>query len=749
MAPKPPQQPTRKFKGHIEDEKSPKDIVANVIEQRKASMRYFNENYYTEFAEIYRNINARTKPYRYYDRKTDETKEDNSGRTNVCVPDHFVMLRRGTARLTRNPPNLRVRGGPDSDAGDKLREKTSAKLMFNWDRAESQKEFKKIVSWAYGMGWGVGKNYYDEVPVLRRLRKLTTTLQPQDFKQLAKSKDPQIAKAVQQFGPRLLDPTPLNPDEMSQMVATLGDDVSLPKETIKYKGPVLAGVFNGDVFPEPGFRSLNESGYIIENSQRDAEWLEYWLSQTTIDPETGEEKPVFDEKACDSVMKKAGQRTYLDEQELSLRRRMREEIEIADPITAGKPIKAPKKRFMCDERHTFINGHLAIDFIGEESDYLGRLWYPWDTYGRYQYSEMVLIPDWLGGIGMSTLRVTRFLMMLRNTRLNQTTDFINNKLLPLVLRLRGGDQTAYDLVRTDFARIVDVDNLNEMKPWQDPIFPSEAWQDQAQYGQQMQSTDPSISDYAPGTSDNPQAGKFATTAALQAKASDSVTADTLDQVNMFIRDSVELQLWMDQQAMDEDVDVPRKYFERIEAVSLRTQGAQARYIKVSPMDIQEDYEILPEAGSTLASDDQFRVGALQQFLVLGERHPDIVNIRNVITKLAQATPGVNPEDVILPPPPPQPPVPPVKMSITVSIPWDKLEPDVKAAILQHEALPTEMTHVEGVGKLLGKVREAADNASELERPVEYESPAQGRPNGSGAASRPGRTAKPTTGKRPQ
>ena len=58
----------------------------------------------------------------------------------------------------------------------------------------------------------------------------------------------------------------------------------------------------------------------------------------------------------------------------------------------------------------------AIDFVAEESVYLGRLWYPWETYGRYTFSEMILIPDLLEGIGMSTLRVTRFLMMeLRKT----------------------------------------------------------------------------------------------------------------------------------------------------------------------------------------------------------------------------------------------------------------------------------------------------------------------------------------------
>src|ERR1700688_4609956 len=100
----------------INEEVKPDQIVADTIEQRKASLRYFNENFYTEWAEIYRNLNGRTKPLKKLDAKSGEWVDDKD-HTNVCTPDHFVMQRRGTARLTRNPPNLRVRGGPDSPQG--------------------------------------------------------------------------------------------------------------------------------------------------------------------------------------------------------------------------------------------------------------------------------------------------------------------------------------------------------------------------------------------------------------------------------------------------------------------------------------------------------------------------------------------------------------------------------------------------------------------------------------------------------
>lgn len=714
----------------------PAELVEQIIEQRKASLRYFNSNFYGDMAELYRNIHARTVPHRHGHRADgeDSSREHrDDGRTNVCVPDHFVMLRRGTARLTRNPPNLRVRGGPDDTEGQAKRDKTSAHLMFQWDRSESQKSFKRIVNFAYGLGWGIGKVYYDEVSVVRRLRRLTTSLQPKDFQNLANSRNPQVAGLINKFGDRLKDQTPFQPEEIAMMIQEMGDQVQLDQSSIRYRGPVLASPFVGDVFPEAGFPSLHESSFVIENSLRDMDWLKYWTKQVSINPMTGEEKPVMDAKACQNVLDSAGDRQYVDQEEMSLRRLMREEIEIADPQTAGKPIRSPRKRVMIDERHTIVQGHLCVDFIGEEKGYLGRLWYPWETYGKYTYCEMVLIPDWLGGFGMSTLGVTRFLLKLRNTRLNQTTDFINNKLLPMFKARTGTDLTSYDLARTGWGRFVFLDNMGDIEgAIQDPVFPAEAWQDQMQYARDMQQVDPSTVDYSPGSEDVPSPGKFATTAKLADKAADSVTADTLDQVGVFIRDVVDLELAMNQQAMEEPEEVPKEYFQRIEAESINNEQGNARIIKVDPMDYQEVYEVLPEQGSTLAADDEFRVGGLQQLFALGERHPDIFNLRSLATSLVRATPGVNAEDVILPPPPPQPPVPPVKMNISLSVKWEQLPPDVQAAILQHEGLPTDLTHVEGVGKMIGKMSEAADAASNLEAPVDHTPvpPEMPKPNGS-------------------
>src|SRR5690242_1647412 len=82
------------------------DNASEIMEQRRASERYFMNNYYQEWAEIYRNMKARVEPLV---RKNDKGEEvEDTSRSNICLPDHHIMVRRGTARLTRNSPNLRL-----------------------------------------------------------------------------------------------------------------------------------------------------------------------------------------------------------------------------------------------------------------------------------------------------------------------------------------------------------------------------------------------------------------------------------------------------------------------------------------------------------------------------------------------------------------------------------------------------------------------------------------------------------------
>jgi len=684
------------------------DVASEVLEQRKTSERYMQANYYDEWAEIYRNLKARVKPIMVKDKNGDMV-EDKS-RSNICLPDHFVMLRHGVARLTRNPPNLRLRG-ENPDAADKA----AVLLMWQWDRSESQKAFRKIIACGKAFGWGIGKSFYDKIQVTRRFRKIIEKMTPEELAQLTEG----MGTEDQQTGQ-----APMGDAMVAQLIAKYGPAAEIKKQITKYEGCTLNYVFCGDIFGEPGFRSMNESGYWIENAIRDDQWLEYWVEQESTNPETGETTPVITREMADKLLAISGDRQFIDAKSINLRRQMREAVDIDDPSTAGKPLKSPRKRFMIDERHTIVDGRLCVDFVGEENLHMGRLWYPWDTYGKYTYSEYVPIPDMIEGIGDSTLRISRYLLQLRNARVNQTTDFINNKLLPLLKLQENEALTDEQLIRTAWARVIKLKNLNSLEFQNDPPFPAEAFQDQAQFTREMQQVEPGMNDFQPGSETTPQSGKLATTAILQKQGADAILADELNNQGQFVRDTCELWMWMDQQAMEDNVTIDAEQSPRlaknIEALSANTEGGNPKIIEIDPMDIQEEFEILPEEGSTLAQDDSYRTQKLQEGFQAAAANPDVFNKRTFAAALLKTIPGISPEEGLAPPP--STPPPPVKIGFNVTAKFEELSADVQTAILGAVGLPTEGTGI------MGTVKHTADAVEHIARAgnaaAELNSPAQ-------------------------
>lgn len=683
------------------------DVVAEVNEQLTASLDWYADNYYGELAEIYRNLKCRTVAI------TDEKGNEIKDRTNVCLPDHAVMVRRGTARLTQNPPNLKVRGGESQEQRDKV----SHVLMFQWDRSRQQRVFRQVVHQAKAFGWSVDKTYWDSVRVVRKLRRYTEKISREELLGLLRQSGMPEEEIGQRVG--LQGPEQLSEGELMFAMSEFGDEVSLGVPTLKYEGPVGERIFIGDIFPEPGFQSLHKSAYVIEEGFWDENRLRYWTKQKTTNPETGEETPVFDEAQVEELLKAGGRSK---DSSASGKRRLREQLR--ESIKQTEPQVEPRltgPRFSVRERHQFTKGgHYRVDWVGEEKVHLGTWWCPFDTYGRYIYNELVLWPDLLGGIGDSVTRVTRFLMQLRNTRANQTTDFINNKLRPGFTERDTADITAESFVRYAWGWTLRVKDHSDLQPFQDHPFPAEAFSDQAQYVREMQQVDGNAADFASGTPTVPQAGKLATSLLLQQKATDVVTADELRQVDEYLRDVLELRLAMTQQMMQEPVDIETgaKVEETIEAVSIRNEG-QPAVIKVDPMEIQEDFEIMPETGSTLAQDDEFKRAAREKFYTLAMSNPALFNIRRAAELLVETIPGLSKEEALNPPPDPnKPPSLFAKgISATLSMKPQDLPADVLEELLGRAKLPTAGLKAKRLLELPKKVAEAAEAIDELNQPV--------------------------------
>src|SRR3990172_512925 len=192
---------------------TPADIAAEVKEQRDASQRWMNQNYWSEMSEVYKNYKCRISP------NVNAQGKEITDQSNICLPDHFVMVRRGVARLTANPPSLRVRGGQDQGQRDKV----SAMLMTQWDRSGEQRNLRRNVLSAKLFGWAVNKTWYDRIEVNRRLRV--------PLEQLP------LSRVMQEMGAA--------PEEIQQaMEARGGQDEMTPDEALEAKAELGASLFD-------------------------------------------------------------------------------------------------------------------------------------------------------------------------------------------------------------------------------------------------------------------------------------------------------------------------------------------------------------------------------------------------------------------------------------------------------------------------------------------------------------------------
>src|SRR5712692_5450679 len=100
--------------------RKPTSAVADIIDRRNESRRYMQINYWDQWEDIYRASKCRTKPIMVIDKSGNEV-EDKT-RTNVAMPELSLVVRRKTARLTSNPPqiNYTVAEGGDSGLAERL-----------------------------------------------------------------------------------------------------------------------------------------------------------------------------------------------------------------------------------------------------------------------------------------------------------------------------------------------------------------------------------------------------------------------------------------------------------------------------------------------------------------------------------------------------------------------------------------------------------------------------------------------------
>lgn len=686
--------------------------VSDILDRRNESRRYMQINYWDQFEDVYRASKCRTKPIMVKDKSGTEV-EDKT-RTNVAMPELSLIIRRKTARLTANPPqiNYSCPQGGNTDLADRL----TAWSYYQFDRSGEAQEHRRTVQGAQTFGWSVSKLFWDTVEVEKKFFQNPTTRT--GLMRLQGAPDDEIADAVKEGGEELGD------DEKAQAIAKYGNSAQAPVRIKQFEGPVTKSVFIGDFSMEPGCARLNESGWAIENYWESDVWLKKMGAKTYFDQD-GAEQPVFDPKAIEELVAMPSWQPVYQQQPFDLRSRLRTTaLGQTLPLWPTKLLRG--KRYDILECHTKDkDGQFWIEWVGNEKVALGKMPYPWDLYGKYCYTELVPMFDLLSAYGDSSPLLLRHLWLLHNAIVGSRRDLVANLLRPLMKMKNGADLPDEQIDRALF-RIIQMRNPDDIQPMMDPLQAGPAIQaateEESQNMRMMALAEPNLSNVETGTDSNPQAGKTATTAVLAAKSADALTQFEIDSLNWYLKELGEKKLAMLQQTEPDQGDdgqykaiqVGDKYVAKVEGLSERY--GKAASVNIQFMELQQEIQVEPAAMSMLSVDDDIRRQAAQALVAMASSMPNIVDPYYTAKFYASTIRGIDADKAVPPPKPPTPPPP--KVSVTVAIKLPELPPGIQEQIFQ--AMGAQVTpevdqelQINHTLQGIAKLSAAADHADNL------------------------------------
>src|SRR6185312_15850887 len=439
--------------------------VAEVLDRRNESRRYMQLNYWDEWEDVYRSSKCLAKKILVTD-KAGNTVEDTS-RTNVCMPETSLTIRRNTARLTANPPQINYTSPSDNQD---LSLRLTAWAYQQFDKSGEARQHRMMVQTGETFGFAASKLWWDSIDVQRVFQKRFMARNGSGVAyrdragvmKLQGAPDDEIEQAVNEKG------ADLNDQEVAQAMLKLGDTVQVPSTISAYEGPFSKNIFIGDLFIEPGCLLLDESGWVVEDYWETELWLKKMLKKKYEDPETQQEKPVFDPKAVQQLYDMGSWNPNMGTQQpYDLKTRFRTAV-LNQQVPLFPINLLPGKRFDILEQHSRDeNGIMWIKWIGNEKILLGQMPYPWNLYGKYVYTEFVPLPDIISAIGDSTPRLHRFLQALLNSTVGARKDLVNQLLRPLIMMV-GNEDIPDEVLERKLYRLLQVRNLNNFKAFNEP-----------------------------------------------------------------------------------------------------------------------------------------------------------------------------------------------------------------------------------------------------------------------------------------
>ena len=728
--------------------------VSDSYERRAASRRWMSDNYWDAFQEVYRFYKNKTsgkwgsesgRGRGGFRRERGRGRDSGEKKTNICMPDTWIAGRKKTSRMAARPPNFNVRTGKIPEiiqamraaqnlpplSSEQLSAWLGAWLRMQWDRGGEQPIQRRHILQSQLFGLSIKTHWWDKLQKTTKFRYATDILMKE--RGIIEDDDGTLRIATQDEKEAGLS-SPIeafSPEDRAEVMLGAGNEYTDESKLTMWEGPVSQFVFIGDFYPEPEFETLHSAAWITHDDFKNIEWLAYWNRKKYVDPDSGEERPVFARKAVEDLIE-MGSWDLSRSRDDEFKQYLRDVMFQTRPQFSARLI--PGKRFLVSAEHTFRDGVAWIRWIGNERILLGEMPYPFDLYGHYAFSALTPIPDLLYGIGDSPLIMMRALQKLRNVTASQTTDELVNR-MKLTLLVREQADLPAEVLDREFMRLIRVKNLNDFKFLDLPPLPAEAAGQMQWLAAAISQLEPAINDGGIRNPGSPDPARVPATTQLLAKASlDSLSSDEMSQLDLSLGEEAELKLYMLQQSMWDKLEIPEEYFTT--GASLRAGGsndAGPRIVQVGPLDLQADFHCYAESYSTLALDDIDRQQANKTIYGIAVQNPRIWNVRKAAELLASTFPrAIRPKNYWSIRKKTPPPLPAFKLTVN----WKDLTADVQNAILARMGITSTTTKLKEENQNLDNLHDAVDHANEIQNPESddaLEFILNGGPGGSGEA----------------
>jgi len=614
-------------------------------------------------------------------RMIDETVPQERGdAVNLYVPDQWSLVRRKTARVTAQVPNLRMTSTDFVRAN-----RVSRTLMWQWDNMGRNREEKKHTACAFLFGWSVKAWYWE-----RNTFKLTSKIDP------LRADDQQWERLMRVYGGELnqvamrlvleadgqeVDPMVIRQDQAAYLLDRygVGRFVRLREEKLGYVGPKFDHLFLPCLYPQPDFTNIQDSAWFAVVRRRDQGWFEN-LKAAYADNE--EAKLNVDQIDALLTDLKHGSKNneFIGKDGGNLLEKMASAVKrtVQQDGQGGYSDDDDAQWSVLEIHHKGKNGENAtVEYVPEGKYYLGRLPYTFDLEnGNKAFTEKVFVDSFLGGVGDSASRVIRKLVEQHGRETSLRHELAKDVLRPYV---QTDDQNLIDeperISRGPYGiRLIHVQG--NLKPVMEPHAHAAIMT-----GLQNDQSIMRNIQYAVGESNlsamsnvDPQQARTATGARIMAFNQDTLTKEELAMNNESLKADAEMMRQLCRSELGDELTLDLSPYARAVADQQTDPNAPpptdigmvGTLVKVTPEDFQIDGNIQPEVNSTLADDDELNVHKSQVLFSMVMQAPQLFNpARARDTVLIALGEGSRLAEWM--PPPPTGPVPPEPAQARVNL----------------------------------------------------------------------------------